>query len=136
MPKILKTKKVKQTTNKQYKPIILYLVSVVKGVLVFSGGIILVAFLFMNSGNFNTFTKIMAYAIIFIGAFVSGFCSNRKIKGRGFLDGIISSLLYCVFISVVLIIIMRFNISMNILFVFLCGISGGIIGGIISANSK
>ena len=132
MPKILKTKKVKQT--KQYNPVILYLLSVLKGLVICVCGFVLLAFIFMNSGSFNIFTKIMIYLIIFAGGFVSGFCSNRKVKGRGFLDGGISSAIYSVFIFILLLILTGFNIGVNILTTILSGIAGGVLGGIVSAN--
>lgn len=135
MPEILKTKRNKSTKSKKsFSPPIIYLISALKGlivVLLLLGGLSL---LLMNKGSFSAFYKVFSYIAVGLGAFICGFSAYRHIKGRGILNGAIGGGVYCAFIILILLCLMRFNVSSNILYVVPISLGCGIAGGITGAN--
>lgn len=130
-----KSKKKRKLGINTSNPTVIYLFSVLKGLVVLMVGLSVVSVIVMKSTDFNLFTKLIVYGFILFGGFLSGFFANRKLKGRGIVNGILASLIYAVVFLIICVIAMGFNISPEILIVLPVSIVGGIIGGIISANS-
>lgn len=135
MPEIIKNKKVKIKKSKPQKPIIVYLLSSLKGLVVSFAGLTLTCFLLMNNGSFNVFTKIIIYVIIGAGAMLSGFIANKKLRGRGYINGLLSAIIYLALYIVTALLLMHFKVNTNILILVPVAVLSGISGGIISANS-
>ena len=130
-----KSKKKRKLGGNANNPMVIYLFTVLKGLVVLMVGLSVVSAIVMKSTDFNLFTKLIIYGFILFGGFWSGFFANRKLKGRGIVNGIFASLIYAVAFLIICVIAMGFNISPEILIVLPVSIVGGIIGGIISANS-
>ncbi len=135
MPEIIKNKKVKIKKSKPQKPVIVYLLSSLKGFVVSFAGLTLTCFLLMNNGSFNVFTKIIIYVIIGAGAMLSGFIANKKLRGRGYINGLLSAVIYLALYIVTALLLMHFKVNANILILVPVAVLSGISGGIISANS-
>ena len=135
MPEIIKNKKVKIKKSKPQKPVIVYLLSSLKGFVVSFAGLTLTCFLLMNNGSFNVFTKIIIYVIIGAGAMLSGFIANKKLRGRGYINGLLSAVIYLALYIVTALLLMHFKVNTNILILVPVAVLSGISGGIISANS-
>ncbi len=118
---------------KSIKP---YIIGVSKGFGLFSVLFICTA-LIMYKFNFdNQAMYYLIYLFIIFGSFVCAVSVYKKVRGRGFLTGIISSLPYSALVFLLICAINAFNISGNILLVFLLTLSGGFLGGITAANTK
>ncbi len=130
-----KSKKKRKISVNTSNPAIIYLFSVLKGLVVLVLGLCVVSVIVMKSSDFNLFTKFIIYGLVLFGGFLSGFFANKKLKGRGIVNGAVASLVFAIIFSVICIIAMRFNISPEILILLPVSIVGGIVGGIISANS-
>lgn len=135
MPEIIKNKKVKIKKSKPQKPVIVYLLSSLKGFVVSFAGLTLTCFLLMNNGSFNVFTKIIIYVIIGAGAMLSGFIGNKKLHGRGYINGLLSAVIYLALYIITALLLMHFKVNTNILILVPVAVLSGISGGIISANS-
>ena len=135
MPEIIKNKKVKIKKSKPQKPVIVYLLSSLKGFVVSFAGLTLTCFLLMNNSSFNVFTKIIIYVIIGAGAMLSGFIANKKLRGRGYINGLLSAVIYLALYIVITLLLMHFKVNTNILILVPVAVLSGISGGIISANS-
>ncbi len=121
MPKIIKTKKL---TNRTYGIPALYTFAVLKGLAVFLNGLIMCSFMVLKSQQSNFFYY-LAYLFVALGAFLCGYSASKKIKGKGFLKGLISSGIYMLVIILASLILMKFSISVNILLLIpLCLIPG------------
>ncbi len=125
MPKIIKTKKL---TNKSYGVPALYAFAVLKGFAVFLNGLIMCSFMVLKSQQSNFFYYLV-FMFVALGAFLSGYSASKKIMGKGFLKGLISSGIYMLGIFVVSLILMKFNISVNILMLIPLCLIPGFIGG-------
>lgn len=135
MPEILKTKRNKSTkAKKQFSQPINYLLSTLKGLFFALNLLCGVSLLLMNNGSFSAFYKAFSYIAVGFGAFVCGFSAYRHIKGRGILNGVVGGGVYCAFIILIMLCLMRFNVSSNILYVVPISLGCGIAGGIMGAN--
>lgn len=129
MPKILKTK---QSPKKQNK-ILVCLSTVMKGFIIFAIGFLLISLIIFKV-NDKSFYYYVIYLFISAGAFVTGFTSYKKLGGRGFVCGLLtSSILLQIIFCIILISNGFIFTSRMFLIVPICLISG-IIGGIIGAN--
>ena len=114
----------------------IYGISVLKGSLVYIIGLSLLAIIMDKLKTDSDFIYYIAYIFVMLGGFVCAVSAYKKIKGRGFLTGIISSVPYSVVIFVITAILLKFNLNINILFVFLLSAMGGFLGGITAANTN
>lgn len=132
MPKVLKSVK---KSDKSYSKAVLYSFSVIKGLLIFIIGIAVLSLTVLKNNSSSYVFYCFAYLIIGLGAFASGFFAHKKLHGRGFLNGLISSSIYAVAILITVTIVMRFKVSANIFIVVpVCAVSG-FLGGTVSANT-
>ena len=118
------------------KPPFIYLFSVLKGLIFSFFCILAVSLLHINNGTFNGFTKIIIYVAIGIGSFITGYTAFKRLKGRGIVNGFISSLIYSVVYITILLVITGFQVNERVLLVPLVILFFGILGGIVSANKQ
>ncbi len=130
MPKIIKTK-----TKKEYNPIVSYMLSSVKGLFVSFAGLLCVSYFVMNNAKIGVITMIIAYVSIALGAFISGISAYRYLKNKGIFNGCVGGAVYCVIVLFIISVIMKFNISFNILIIIPVAVGFGAVGGILSANN-
>ena len=130
MPKIIKTKKL---TKKSYNTPTLYAIAVVKGLVVFFMGLLLCSFLVLRSQQSNFFFY-LTYVFISLGAFICGYVASKKINGRGFIKGLISSGIYLALIIVLSLALMRLHISFNILLLAPLCLLSGFTGGVLAVK--
>lgn len=122
--------------NNKLKVIKPYIIGVLKGFAVFS---ILFLFTALVMYKFNLDNKALYYLIylfVALGGFISGISVYKRVRGRGFLTGVIASLPYSLLVFLLISLITGFNMSGNILIVFLLTLSGGFLGGVTAANTK
>lgn len=125
MPKIIKTKRL---SNKSKSAPALYAFSVIKGLGIFAVGVIICSSLALKSQQSNFFYYFI-YAFIALGAFVCAFDASKHIGGRGFVKGLISSAIYLGIILLVTVILMRLNLSMQLLLIVPLCLGAGFAGG-------
>ncbi|MBO5064892.1 MAG: TIGR04086 family membrane protein [Clostridia bacterium] len=129
MPKILKTKKILKKQNK----ILTCLLTVLKGLIAFVLGFFIVS-LIIYKVNDSAFYYYLVFALISLGAFITGFISYKKLGGRGILCGLFSAAIYLIFLLLIILITMKFNVSSRLLPVIPICLISGILGGIVGAN--
>ncbi len=113
-----------------------YLIGVLRGLGVFLAFYLLIAFI-MNKTNIESdFLYYLIYIFIILGGFVCGVYVYKKVRGRGFLTGIISTIPYSLLVFLLFCLINGFSVSGSIFIVFLLSLSGGFLGGITAANTK
>lgn len=113
-----------------------YIIGVLRGFGIFAVFYLLIAFI-MNKTNFEAdFIYYLIYLFIILGGFVCGVYVYKKVRGRGFLTGIISTVPYSLLVFFVFCFINGFNVSGSIFIVLLLSLSGGFLGGITAANTK
>ena len=132
MPKILKTHK---KNDKKYSKTTVYCISALKGLMIFLNGLGLLSLLLLKNSTDSVVFYVFSFVIMALGGFYSGFSSYRKLRGRGFLNGIIASAIYMGIIFIFTIALMRFNISANILIIVPVCMISGFLGGTVGANT-
>lgn len=136
MPKILKTRLLKDNKSKKsYSVKTIYLFAAAKGLVFTFICFFIISFLLYKNNNFSFFYKMIIYLSIALGAFISGFIAYKKVRGRGFINGIICSLIFCAALLLVLIIAMKLNFSGNLLILLPITVVSGFLGGTVSANT-
>lgn len=113
-----------------------YLFGVVRGFAVFAVLYLSLAFIMFKTNYESAFLYYLMFVFIIFGGFVCGVYVYKKVRGRGFLTGLISSLPYSLLVFFTILIINGFNVSGEVLLIFLLSLSGGFLGGIIAANTK
>lgn len=131
MPKILKTQ---FKSKKEHKPAVIYLFCALRGVVVTFLVFMVVSLLLLNNSSFTTFTKVILYLGIALGSVVCGYRANKKLKGKGIVNGSVSSIFYCVLFFVLICLLLKFGISKILFFTIPLIVLSCITGGIICAN--
>ncbi len=132
MPKILKTHK---KNDKKQSKITVYCISALKGLMIFLNGLGLLSLLLLKNSTDSVVFYVFSFVIMALGGFFSGFSAYRKLRGRGFLNGIIASAIYMGIIFIFTIALMRFNISANIMIIAPVCMISGFLGGTVGANT-
>ncbi len=131
MPKIIKTKIPREKKkHRKHSTKTIYIISAFKGLLVAFTGLLLISLLLLKNNNFTFFYKMVIYLVIGLGGFVSGFTAHARVKGKGFIDGLISSSVYVQSLSLILIIILKLNFSAHMFIIFPVALLSGFFGGI------
>ncbi len=125
MPKILKTKRL---SNKSYSVPSLYAFSVIKGFGIFVVGVLICSALALKSQQSNFFYYFI-YVFVALGAFVCAFDASKRIEGRGFIKGLISSAIYMGIILLISVILMKLNVSLQLLLMVPMCLGTGFAGG-------
>ncbi|MGN0526226.1 MAG: TIGR04086 family membrane protein [Acutalibacteraceae bacterium] len=124
----------KKTTDNKY---ITYLKSTIIGLAVFFIVIFLEALIMyllkINSSNIFGYST---YLVIFLSCFFSAIYTQKRLGGRGFITGIISSLPISVLVLLLVFLLSGFIFSKNYIFYFLLGVVGGFLGGITAVNTR
>ena len=113
-----------------------YLIGVLKGFAVFSILFLLTALIMYKFNLENKAIYYLIYLFIALGGFISAISVYKRVRGRGFLTGVIASLPYSMLVFLLISSILRFNISGDIFLVLLLTLSGGFSGGVTAANTK
>ncbi len=122
--------------NNKLKIIKPYIIGVLKGFAVFSILFLLTALIMYKFNLDNKALYYLIYLFIALGGFISAISVYKRVRGRGFLTGVIASLPYSVLVFLLISLILRFNISGDIFLVLLLTLSGGFSGGVTAANTK
>ncbi len=134
MPVKIKSKKVNE--NKIFSKVKPYINGVIIGDLLFIIGVLISAFILYKTDSSSTFIFVIPLAFAFLGAFFCGVSVQKKVGGRGFLTGALSSLPYAITILLFVCIILGFKVGVNTLLVIPICISGGFVGGITAVNTR
>ncbi len=113
-----------------------FFLGTVRGLLIFCAMYFLLAFIMYKTNADMAALYYLIYLFIILGGFICGVYVYKKVRGRGFLTGIIASVPYSVAVFLIFCLLNSFNISSNILLVLLLTLSGGFLGGITAANTK
>lgn len=113
-----------------------YLFGVLRGASVFGVLYILIAFIMYKTGSESALFYYLTFLFIILGGFVCGVYVYKKVKGKGFLTGLISTVPYSMLVFLLFCLINGFKVSGDIFLVFLLSLSGGFLGGITAANTK
>ena len=113
-----------------------YLFGVLRGASVFGVLYILIACIMYKTGSESALFYYLTFLFIILGGFVCGVYVYKKVKGRGFLTGLISTVPYSMLVFLLFCLINGFKVSGDIFLVFLLSLSGGFLGGITAANTK
>lgn len=118
---------------KKGKPFVL---GTLRGLAVFCVLYFILGFIMYKTNADLTILYYMVYLFIALGGFVCGVYVYKKIGGRGFLTGLISTIPYSIIVFLIFLFVNGFHISDNILLIFVLTLSGGFFGGITAANTK
>lgn len=132
MPKILKTQK---KSDKKHNKITVYCISAIKGLVIFLNGLGVLSLLVLKNSSDSAVFYIFSFVIMALGGFFSGFSAYRNLRGRGFINGVIASVIYMGVIFIFTVALMRFNISANILIIAPVCLISGFLGGTVGANT-
>ncbi len=113
-----------------------YVIGVLRGLGVFSAFYFIIALIMNKTSSDSALFYYLMYLFIILGGFVCGVYVYKKVRGRGFLTGIISTVPYSLLVFLIFCLVNGFNISGEVLIVFLLSLSGGFLGGITAANTK
>lgn len=113
-----------------------YAIGVLRGLGVFLAFYLIIAFIMNKTNSESALFYYLMYLFIILGGFVCGVYVYKKVRGRGFLTGVISTVPYSLLVFLIFCLVNGFNISGEILIVFLLSLSGGFLGGITAANTK
>lgn len=122
--------------NKIFKILIIYLSSMLKGGVVFTVGLSLIAITMEITNSNSALLYYIIYIFVILGGFICGVAAHKKLKSRGFLDGIISSVPYSLFVFIVISALTNFSFNKSVILVFVLSVLGGFLGGITSANTR
>ena len=113
-----------------------YALGVLRGLAVFISLYFIIALIMNKTSSESALFYYLMYFFIILGGFVCGVYVYKRVRGRGFLTGIISTIPYSLLVFLLLCLLNGFNASGEILIVFLLSLSGGFLGGITAANTK
>lgn len=113
-----------------------YIIGVLRGFGVFFAFYLLIAFIMNKTNSESALFYYIIYLFIILGGFICGIYVYKKVRGRGFLTGIISTIPYSLLVFLVFCLITGFSVSGDILIVFLLSLSGGFLGGVTAANTR
>lgn len=113
-----------------------YLFGVFRGFLVFSALYSLLAIVMLKTNSESKILYCLMFAFIILGGFICGVYVYKKVRGRGFLTGFLSTVPYSLLVFLVICLINGFTVSGDIFLVFLLSLSGGFLGGVTAANTK
>ncbi len=118
---------------KKIKP---FIFGTIQGLAVFFALYFILALILYKTNLELSVLYFLMFLFIILGSFVCAIYTYKKVGGRGFLTGIISSFPYSLFVFFIICLINGFNVSSNIFIVFFLTLSGGFLGGITAANTK
>ena len=136
MPVKIKSKNKKAIENNIYTKIKPYLKGVIIGDILFIVGVLISGLILFKTDSTANAIYYIAYVSMLLGAFFCGVSVQKNIGGRGFLTGILSSVPYLLTVLLFVCIILRFNVSVNLLISVPVCLLGGFAGGVTAVNSR
>ncbi len=127
-----KNKNITNIFNK-FKP---YILGITRGFLVFAVLYLCLSFVMYKTNSESIILYCLMFIFIILGGFICGIYVYKKVRGRGFLTGLLSTVPYSLLVFIVICLINNFSLSSDIFLVFLLALSGGFLGGITAANTK
>ena len=113
-----------------------YILGVIRGSVVFCIFYFALAFFMLKTNAQSPAFYYLMFLFIMLGSFVCAVYVYKRVKGRGFLTGIISSVPYSLVVFLIISAINGFDISAKTFVVLLLAVTGGFLGGITAANTK
>ena len=113
-----------------------YLLGVIRGFGAFAALYMVLALIMYKFNSESKILYCLMFAFIILGGFICGVYVYKKVRGRGFLTGLLSTVPYSILVFLVICLINGFTVSGDIFLVFLLSLSGGFSGGVIAANTK
>lgn len=136
MPVKIKSKYKKVNENNIYTKIKPYLKGILVGDILFIVGVLISGLIILKTDSTTSFIYYIPYIFMFLGAFFCGVSVQKRVGGRGFITGILSSLPYLITVLILVCIVLRFKISVNLLISVPLCLFGGFVGGITAVNSR
>ena len=113
-----------------------YLYGVLRGFIIFFAFYMCLSF-FIYKTNFNSVVLYcFMFLFIMLGGFVCGAFVYKKVRGRGFLTGMLSTIPYSLLVFFLICIVNGFSVSGDVVLVFVLALSGGFLGGVTAANTR
>lgn len=124
----------KKTIENKY---ITYLKGTIIGVIIFFVVIFVEALImYLLKVNNSRILEFSTYLVMCICCFISAIYTQKRLGGRGFITGIISSLPVSALVLLSVFLLSGFIFSKNYIIYFLLGVLGGFLGGITAVNTK
>lgn len=136
MPVKIKSKNKKANENNLYSKIKPYLKGVVIGDILFIIGVFISGLILFKTEITTTVIYYIPFISMLLGAFFCGVSVQKSVGGRGFLTGILSSVPYLITVLLLICLILKFNVSKNVITIIPICILGGFAGGITAVNSR
>ncbi len=134
MPVKIKSKKANEHIF--YTKIKPYIKGVIIGDALFIVGVLISALAIYKTDSVSSFIYLIPFVFMFLGAFFCGVSVQKKVGGRGFLIGILSSLPLIASVLLFTCIILGFNIGTESLLIIPICLFGGFVGGITAVNTR
>lgn len=131
--KVIKKKTEMSSTAKNVTGIVL---SSVIGVIITLIISLFFSYIFTNSQTITDSVKAFFIGSVLLGAFFCGLLSARITSFKGIVSGAISSIIFALIITVIMLFFANGRLSANTLFLYIGVIIIGLIGGICGANIK
>ncbi len=119
-----------------FRKILLILSGTLKGSLFYVLGLCVLAIIMYSLKSDSGVLYYALYIFIMLGSFVCAIATCKKVKGRGFLIGLLSSIPYGIVVLLLTAILTGFRLSTSVLMVFLLSLLGGFLGGITAVNTR
>lgn len=134
--KISDKRKSKRGETKSASKLKLYLFGTLYGLAVFLLGMILLSFVLMKTNSEVMPLYYISYIFAALGAFASAVFTQKRVGGRGFITGILSSVPYLLIIMIICFTSMKFIVSEKILLLIPICVLSGFFGGITAVNTR
>ena len=126
----------KKGSAKKLLKLMPYVTGALKGFVVFTCLYLITAFIMYKTNAELPAIYYVMFLYIALGGFFCGIHTYKKVRGRGFLNGVISSLPYSMLVCLLICLINGFDVAGDILLTLLLSLAGGFAGGITAANTK
>lgn len=97
---------------------------------------VLCSLILMKSQVLSSSLTMYFIGCLALGAVINGLVSSKKCSFKGILSGLLSSLPFAFFITVIMIFFTRGKLSLNTLYIWLTAAVCSTVGGILGANTR
>lgn len=126
----------KKSKNNNFNKIKPFIFSTLISLLVWGIGVVITSLIVYKSESEISFVYFIQYIFAFFGAFFGAVKCKKKVGGRGFLVGVISSIPFAVILLLICSVLMRFEVGVNLLLLIPIVLVGGFSGGITAVNTR
>lgn len=123
-------------TGEAFRKIKPYIYGVLRGFIAFAGLYLCLSLVMLKTNSESGLLYCFMFVFIILGGFICGVYVYKKVRGRGFLTGLLSTVPYSLLVFLAICLINGFSVSGEIFIVLLLSLSGGFLGGITAANTK